>query len=126
MAADMGIRDYVQQSRDFLEKARQGLADDDLHEASEKGWDAASRMTEAVAYANGWEYGRDCPFHVVISNVRQQTGRNDVLQLGAMANDLRENYCIRKRFLDAEAIGIALDDVQALLDILEPLALASP
>ena len=126
MATDPVAQEYVQQSRDFLEKARQYLADDDLHEASEKGWDAASRMTEAVAYANGWEYGRDYPFNVVINNISQQTGRNDVLRLRAMANDLRENYCIRKRFLDAREIGIALDDVQALLDILEPLALASP
>ena len=37
MTDDHAVQDYVQQSRDFLLKARKYLAEDDLHQASEKG-----------------------------------------------------------------------------------------
>ena len=43
------VEDYRQQSRYFLAKSREYLADDDLHQASEKGWGAAAWMAKAVA-----------------------------------------------------------------------------
>ena len=46
------IADYRQQAREFLAKSRQYLADDDLHQAAEKGWGAAW-MAKAVAEAKG-------------------------------------------------------------------------
>lgn len=52
------IADYRQQAREFLLKSRQYLADDDLHQASEKGWGAAAWMAKAVAQAQGWQYKR--------------------------------------------------------------------
>ena len=62
MEDDATVQDYIQQSRDFLRKARQYLAEDDLHQASEKGWGAASHMAKAVAHANGWEYEKHHQF----------------------------------------------------------------
>lgn len=50
------VADYRQQSRIFLAKAREYLAGDDLHQASEKGWGAAAWMAKAVAEAQGWQY----------------------------------------------------------------------
>ena len=120
------VPDYIQQSRDFLRKARQYLAEDDLHQASEKGWGAASHMAKAVAHANGWEYEKHHQFNVVLNNVRRLTGRDEVLQLSAVANQLHGNYYERKRFLDAEAIGLSLDHVETLMGIMQPLALGPP
>ena len=117
------VPDYIQQSRDFLQKARQYLAEDDLHQASEKGWGAASHMAKAVAHANNWQYEKHHQFNVVLNNVRRLTGRDEVLQLSAVANQLHGNYYERKRFLDAEAIGLSLDHVETLMDIMQPLAL---
>ncbi len=117
------VPDYIQQSRDFLQKARQYLAEDDLHQASEKGWGAASHMAKAVAHANGWEYEKHHQFNVVLNNVRRLTGRDEVLQLRGVANDLHGNYYQRKRFLDAEDIGLSLDYMETLMDIMQPLAL---
>ncbi len=116
------IQDYIQQSRDFLRKARQYLAEDDLHQASEKGWGAASHMAKAVAHANNWEYEKHHQFNVVLNNTRRKTGRDDLLDLSAVANQLHGNYYERKRFLDAQAIGLSLDRVETLLGILEPMA----
>ena len=117
------VQEYIQQSRDFLQKAQQYLAAGDLHQASEKGWGAASHMTKAVAYANGWEYQKHHQFNVVLNNARRKTGRDDIVLLSGVANQLHGNYYERKRFLDAEAIGLALDHVETLMGILEPLAL---
>ena len=123
MESDTTVEDYIQQSRDFLQKARQYLAADDLHQASEKGWGAASHMAKAVAHANGWEYEKHHQFNAVLNNARRLTRRGELLQLSAVANQLHGNYYERKRFLDGEAIGLSLDDVETLMDILEPVAL---
>ena len=120
---DNTVQDYIQQSRDFLYKARQYLSEDDLHQASEKGWGAASHMAKAVAHANGWEYQKHHQFNVVLNNIRRLTGNDEVLTLRAVANELHGNYYERKRFLDAEAIGLSLDHVETLIDIMQPLAL---
>lgn len=122
MEDDATVQDYIQQSRDFLRKARQYLAEDDLHQASEKGWGAASHMAKAVAHANGWEYEKHHQFNVVLNNTRRKTGRDNLLDLSAVANQLHGNYYERKRFLDAQAIGLSLDRVETLLGILEPMA----
>ena len=45
------MADHAAQARDFLEKSREYLAAGDLHQASEKGWGAASHMVKAVAVA---------------------------------------------------------------------------
>ena len=45
------VADYRQRSRIFLARAREYLAIDDLHQASEKGWGAATWMAKAVAEA---------------------------------------------------------------------------
>ena len=123
MEDDTTVQQYIQQSRNFLQKARQYLTEDDLHQASKKGWGAASHMAKAVAHANSWEYQKHHQFNVVLNNARRKTGRDDIVLLSGVANQLHGNYYERKRFLDAEAIGLALDHVETLMGILEPLAL---
>ena len=73
------VQEYIQQCRDFLQKAQQYLAAGDLHQASEKGWGAASHMTKAVAYANGWEYQKHHQFNVILNNARRKIGRDDIV-----------------------------------------------
>ena len=113
--------DYRQQARQFLTKGRDYLADDDLHQASEKGWAAAAWMAKAVATAQGWQYEKHDHFNVVLNNARLLTGDGRLPGLRGIANDLHGNLYRRRIFLDAEDIGIGLDQVAELLDILEPL-----
>ena len=115
------IEDYRLQSREFLERSHRYLAEDDLHQASEKGWGAAAWMAKAVATAQGWQYTRHEHFGEVLYQARQKTGENRLEALRKTANDLNGNFYQRKRFLHSEDIADSLDEVAMLLDLLEPL-----
>ena len=113
--------DYRHQARYFLGKSREYLAEGELHQASEKGWGAAAWMAKAVAETQGWEYRRHEQFNVVLNNVRVLTGNDQLLGLRGIANDLHRNFYTRSRFLDAGSIGVGLNRMAELLDLLEPL-----
>ena len=115
------IADYRQQAREFLTKSRQYLADDDLHQASEKGWGAAAWMAKAVAEAQGWQYKRHEEFADVVNRALRLSGDTRLRQLRAEANELHGYFYTRKRFLDPDDIAEGLDRMVVLLDILEPL-----
>ena len=115
------IADYRQQAREFLTKSRQYLAEDDLYQASEKGWGAAAWMAKAVAEAQGWQYEKHPQFNVVLNSARRLTGDDRLLGMAGIANVLHGNFYTRRLFLDADGISISLDQIAILLDILEPL-----
>ena len=119
---DDAVGDYRRQARQFMLKSRQYLADGDLHQASEKGWGAAAWMAKAVAEAQGWDYTKHAQFSVVLNNARQVTGDARIPGMRGIANELHGNYYTRQRFLSSAAISEDLDQIAALLDILEPLA----
>ena len=115
------VADYRQQAREFLSKSHQYLADDDLHQAAEKGWGAAAWMAKAVAEAQGWQYKRHEEFADIINRARLASGDDRLRQLRAEANELHGYFYTRKRFLDPNDIAEGLDRMVVLLDILEPL-----
>ena len=115
------IADYRRQAREFLLKSRQYLAEDDLHQASEKGWGAAAWMAKAAAEAQGWQYKKHEQFNLVLNNARLLTGDDRLPGLRGIANDLHNNFYKRRLLLNADAIAVDLDHVATLLDILEPL-----
>ena len=119
----LAVEDYRQQARDFLRKSREYLAVDDLHQASEKGWGAAAWMAKAVAVAQGWEYRQHAQFGVVMYNASDATGDDRLRVLRAVAYELHQNFYTRKRFLSDHAIGLGLNDMAVLLDVLEPLTI---
>lgn len=115
------VEDYRRQARDFLTKAREYLAIDDLHQASEKGWGAAAWMAKAVAVAQGWEYRQHAQFRVVMYNASVLLNYAGLTTLGSVAEGLHSNYYTRRRFLIPEMIAYDLDRTGELLDALEPL-----
>ena len=115
------VADYRQQSREFLARARTYLAGGDLHQASEKGWGAAAWMAKAVAEAHGWKYNRHNEFFKVMHQARQLSGDSRLRTLADTAGTLHGNYYEREMFLYSSAIGEGLDDMELLLDILQPL-----
>ena len=68
------VSDYRRQAREFLDRAQLYLADGDLHQASEKGWGAASHMVKAVAAAMGQQYTSHEAFRQIIRLAATQTG----------------------------------------------------
>ena len=123
---DDAVGDYRRQAREFMLKSRQYLADGDLHQASEKGWGAAAWMAKAVAEAQGWKYTRHDEFADVINRARILSGDARLRGLRRAANELHGYFYTRRRFLDAADIGEGLDEIAAMLDILEPLASPAP
>lgn len=115
------VEDFAQQALQFLERARKYVADGDLHEASEKAWDAAAHMAKAVAAANGWTYERRSDFSFVLNNAWLQTGDDRIRELRGIPNDLHGNYYVRKRFHDADVIAADIESVAELVEILAPL-----
>ena len=115
------IEDYRLQSRHFLERSHHYLDEDDLHQASEKGWGAAAWMAKAVATAQGWQYDKHEHFGEVLYQAGKLTGDDQLRVLREIANGLHGNFYQRKRFLHADDIASSLDEMAVLLDLLEPL-----
>ena len=115
------VEDYRQQAGAFLERAQYYLAQDDLHQASEKGWGAAAWMAKAVAVAQGWEYTEHAQFGVVCRMAADLTGNDAFLDLSNAAYGLHRNYYTRKRFLSDRTISRNLEQMAELLNALEPL-----
>lgn len=115
------VADYRLQAREFLVKAREYLAADDLHQASEKGWGAAAWMAKAVAEVQGWDYREHAQFGVVCRNASDLTGNERLLDLSNAAYGLHRNYYTRKVFLSDRTIARDLDQMAELLAAFEPL-----
>ena len=120
------VADYRQQAHALLSKARQYLADNDLHQASEKGYAAASRMAKAVATVHNWQYQRHQQFGSVLNRASDLTGNPQLFDLKSTAYGLHTNYYTRKRFLSPRAIAHDLNRIAELLAILEPLTHPTP
>ena len=115
------ITDYREQSRLFLARARQYLADDDFHQAAEKGWGAATWMAKAVAEAQGWRYKTHEEFFRVMYQAEDLSGDGRLGNLRSVANELHGFFYTRKMFLRSDVIDQGLNQVELLLDILQPL-----
>ena len=118
---DAVVDDYRQQSREFLTKGREYLAAGEWHQAAEKGWGAAAWMAKAVAEARGWNYARHDEFFTVMYQAQDLSDDSRLENLRRVANELHGFYYTRKIFLRPEVIDRGLDDVDILLDILQPL-----
>ena len=105
------VADYESQAREFLANSRDFLAAGRLHQASEKGWAAASHMAKAVAAAQGWEYGTHAEFSQVMYQASQLASNPRIQELRSVANELHFNYYKRKRHLTAGAISADLGGV---------------
>ena len=115
------ITDYREQSRLFLARAQQYLADDDFHQAAEKGWGAATWMAKAVAEAQGWRYKTHEEFFRVMYQAEDLSGDGRLGNLRSVANELHGFFYTRKMFLRSDVIDQGLNQVELLLDILQPL-----
>ena len=119
---DIGaVADYRRQSRLFLGKAREYLAEGDLHQAAEKGWGAAAWMAKAVAEAQGWSYRKHDEFFSVMYQSEDLLGDHRIAGLRSAANELHGFFYTHETLLRPGVISQGLDNVELLLDILQPL-----
>ncbi len=110
---------YAAASREFMEKAYQYLAAEDLPQASEKGWGAAAEMVKAVAEERGWPHDSHRLLYGIVRNLEQETGDAQLFSGFQMASGLHINFY--ENWLHPENIRRSLQEVQQLLTKLEPL-----
>ena len=65
---------YLVASQEFMGKAYQYLAENDLRQASEKGWGAAAEIVKAVAEERGWPHDAHRLLYDAIHNLERETG----------------------------------------------------
>lgn len=115
----MATPEYRSASRTLLAQAQAELAAGDLRQASEKGWGSAAQMIKAVAQKRGWPHdSHRAPFRAV-SRLRGETGDSNIASLFGLAHNLRVNFY--ENCEEARYVVDSLDDVERLLELLEPL-----
>ena len=82
---------YRERSRDFLAKAYAEL-DEDLAQASEKGWGAAAAIIKAVAEQRGLYHRSHNALHQIIDGLAGETGDQDLRRLFSVASSLHINF----------------------------------
>ena len=111
---------HIETAAEFLVRAHSYLADDDLLQASEKGWGAAAQAVKAVAEARGWNHNGHRQLHQTIRRLVEETGRSDMRDHFNAANTLHANFY--DGFLEAEDISANLQRIERLVEQLRPLA----
>ena len=114
------VADHLELAKDFLERSKSCLAQGDLHQASEKGWGAASHIVKAVAAANNWQYESHDEFENVVLNAHQRYRQPSLLEMSRAAEALHRNYYKRTLLLNAEVIQRDVEAVETMVNTLQP------
>ena len=114
------VTDHLELARDFLARSKEYLAEGDLHQASEKGWGAASHAIKAVAAANGWEYEHHDQFDNVVVNASHRYRQPSLIRMSDAAHALHNSFYKRKELIDADATARRIADVEAMFNTLWP------
>ena len=106
-------------ARDFVARARLYLAEDDLLQASEKGWGAAAQAVKAVAEARGWPHDGHRQLFTTINRLAQETGDRRLSMLFHVANALHVNFY--DGLMPRETVEDGVSQVAELVEKLEAL-----
>ena len=114
------VTEHLELARGFLDRSKAYLEKGDLHQASEKGWGAASHIIKGVAAANNWEYESHDAFESVVVNARQKYRQPSLLRMAHAAEALHRNYYKRAQFLNSEVIREEIEEVDTMIKVLQP------
>lgn len=112
-------RYYNTTGREILAKAETYLSEDDLLQASEKGWGAAAQMVKSVAEARGWPHNGHHQLWRAVNLLVDQTGDRDIRTAFAAAAALHTNFY--EGWLPRETVEDYLAHVSDLVSKLEGL-----
>ena len=115
---------HTEAATELLVRAHACLADGDLLQASEKGWEAAAQMVKVVAEARGWEHGGQRELHQTIRWLVKETGQDELRSYFSAAIVLDMNFY--DDFLPVATIKYDLEHVERLVELLGPLAANRP
>ena len=112
---------HIEIASEFLARARSYLADDDLLQASEKGWGAAAQAVKAVAESRGWDHNGHRQLHQAVDRLDDELDQPELRDGFNAANTLHANFY--DGFLSPEAIAQNLTRVERFVGQLRPLTL---
>ena len=95
MTADNGSADfknYAAQGHVFLEQAFEELAQDDLQQASEKGWGAAAQLVKAYAQERGLAHHQHYQLYRAVRQLITETDDDLFFDWFGAANHLHGNF----------------------------------
>ena len=84
--------EYTRTSRELLVKAEEALAQDDLLQASEKGWGAAAYIVKGIAQRRGWQHSGHRELFQAVNRLVQETGDRELRSLFNVADSLHSNF----------------------------------
>ena len=85
-------RPYAEQADIFLRQAQEELANNDLRQASEKGWGAASQMIKAVAQVRRWEHDEHRYLSAVVSELATEDRDEELVLCYSSAEALHRTF----------------------------------
>lgn len=107
-------------ARDFMSRACDYLAEDDLLQASEKGWGAGAQAVKAAAEARGWPHKNHGHLFTAIDRLVDETGDQELRALFHFANSLHINFY--EGWMTRRAVEAGLSQIGRLVEKLAPLA----
>ena len=110
---------YARQSRLFLRQAREELAQDDLRQASEKGWGAAAQIVKAAAEQRGLDHRGHAELFAVVRHLHSESRDASLRLQFQIATGLHTNFY--EGWLDHDDVAGSLNIVSQFVDKVEAL-----
>ncbi|PKB64235.1 MAG: hypothetical protein BZY80_03440 [SAR202 cluster bacterium Io17-Chloro-G2] len=111
--------EHITTSRELLAKAQESLDQDDLLQASEKGWGAAAHMVNGVAEKRGWPHSGHRELYQIVNRLTQEASDPQLRSLFSIASSLHANFY--ELWMPREMVEEDLRRVRELLARLEEL-----
>lgn len=96
----------------YQSRAQSYLAQNDLLQASEKGWGAAALRIKNVAERRRWRHREHSDLRRVVDRLATETGAPELLDLFKAANELHRNFY--EGWMSRARVSSRLDDVAEL------------
>ena len=115
---DARIRKHLSQAKYYWSKSPAHLADGDICQAGEKGWDTVAQTTKALAALRSWEhYDHVAIQEAITALISELPEQAEVIDQGLSAAErLHGNFY--EVFMTSERAEIAMTQVRPLLQIL--------
>ena len=109
--------DYLTQGRIFLDQAEEELKAEDLRQASEKAWGAASQLIKAAATEFGWAHDRHGHLYQVARRLAAEYEDPELRNDFSFAGELHSNFY--EGFMNDRDVAFHLTRVSQLVDRVE-------
>ena len=110
---------YIDTSRELIAKAQVALTQDDLLQASEKGWGAAAQMVKGIAEKRGWRHDGHREHYQIVNRLAGEASDRQLRVLFNSASALHSNFY--EQWMPRQMIDDSLTEVRGFLSKLENL-----